>query len=148
MQLRTLCKSKIHRATVTHTDVDYIGSIAIDADLLDRVDILPGEQVAVWNVTNGERFETYALPAPRGEGAVIVNGAAAHRCRPGDTVIIVAFVLTDEPIRPRMILVDGHNRFAGDLEDNRWPAPVAGGRTPGQSPPPLRGALNRHDGGC
>jgi aspartate 1-decarboxylase len=75
-------------------------------------------------VTNGERFETYALPAPRGEGSVIVNGAAAHRCRPGDTVIVVAFVLTDEKVSPRMILVDERNRHAGDLEDNRWPAPV------------------------
>jgi aspartate 1-decarboxylase len=125
MQLRAFCRAKIHRATVTHTDVDYIGSIAIDADLLERVDLLPGEKVAVWNVTNGERFETYALPAPRGEGAVIVNGAAAHRCRPGDTVIVVAFVLTDEPVTPRMILVDARNRYAGDLEDNRWPTPLA-----------------------
>src|SRR5439155_1795458 len=63
MRLLSLCKSKIHRATVTHTDVDYIGSIAVDADLLDRAGLLPGEKVAVWNVTNGERFETYALPA-------------------------------------------------------------------------------------
>lgn len=124
MQLRAFCRAKIHRATVTETDVNYIGSIAIDADLLDRVELLPGEKVAVWNVTNGERFETYALPAPRGEGAVIVNGAAAHRCRPGDTVIVVAFVLTDEPIVPRMILVDGRNRFAGDLVDNRRPEPA------------------------
>lgn len=122
MRLISLCKSKIHRATVTHTDLEYIGSIAIDADLLDRVGIVPGEKVAVWNVTNGERFETYALPAPRGGGQVIVNGAAAHRCRPGDRVIVVAFVLTDEPVVPRMILVDDANRYAGDLEDNRWPA--------------------------
>jgi aspartate 1-decarboxylase len=122
MRLRSFCSSKIHRATVTHTDVDYIGSIAVDADLLDRAGLLPGEKVAVWNVTNGERFETYALPAPYGEGAVIVNGAAAHRCRPGDKVIIAAFVLTDEPVTPRMIMVDDQNRFAGDLVDNRWPA--------------------------
>jgi aspartate 1-decarboxylase len=122
MQLISLCKSKIHRATVTHTDLDYIGSIAIDADLLDRAGLIPGEKVAVWNVTNGERFETYALPAPRGEGHVIVNGAAAHRCRPGDIVIIVAFVLTDEPVTPRMIMVDDANRFIGDLQDNRWPS--------------------------
>jgi aspartate 1-decarboxylase len=123
VRLISLCKSKIHRATVTHTDVDYVGSIAIDAGLLDRAGLVPGEKVHVWNVTNGERFETYALPAPRGEGAVIVNGAAAHRCRPGDIVIVVAFVLTDEPVAPRMILVDEANRYAGDLEDNRWPAP-------------------------
>jgi aspartate 1-decarboxylase len=122
MRLLSLCKSKIHRATVTHTDRDYIGSIAIDSDLLDRAGLIAGEKVAVWNVTNGERFETYALPAPRGEGEVIVNGAAAHRCRPGDKVIIVAFVLTDEPVTPRMIMVDDDNRFLGDLQDNRWPS--------------------------
>ena len=122
MRLLSLCKSKIHRATVTHTDVDYIGSIAVDADLLGRAGLLPGEKVAVWNVTNGERFETYALPAPYGEGTVIVNGAAAHRCRPGDKVIIAAFVLTDEPVTPQMIMVDDRNRFAGDLVDNRWPS--------------------------
>jgi aspartate 1-decarboxylase len=121
MQLRAICKSKIHHAVVTQADVDYIGSIAVDADLLERVDILPGEKVCVWNVTNGERIETYALPAPRGSGDVIVNGAAAHKFRRGDRVIIVAFVLTDEVISPRMILVDERNHFVDWLGDNRLP---------------------------
>lgn len=121
MQLRAICKSKIHHATVTEANVQYIGSIAVDSDLLERVDILPGEKVAVWNVTNGERVETYALPAPAGSGSIIVNGAAARRFQSGDCVIIVAFVLTDEVINPRMILVDGQNRFAEWLRDNRMP---------------------------
>jgi aspartate 1-decarboxylase len=121
MRLRAICKSKIHRATVTEANVDYIGSIAIDSDLLERVDIIPGEKVAVWNVNNGERIETYALPAPAGSGSVIVNGAAARRFQAGDKIIVVAFELTDEPVQPRMILVDERNRFVDWLGDNRMP---------------------------
>src|SRR4028119_418104 len=101
MRLRSICKSKIHHARVTQANVNYIGSIAIDRDLLERVDILPGEKVCVWNVTNGERVETYALPAPSGSREIAVNGAAARRFQTGDTVIIVAFVLTDEAVTPR-----------------------------------------------
>lgn len=119
MRLRSICKSKIHRATVTEANLEYIGSIAIDEDLLRRVDILPGEKVAVWNLNNGERIETYAIPAPAGSGSIVVNGAAARRFRAKDQVIIVAFVLTDEAVVPQMILVDAQNRFAGDLVDNR-----------------------------
>jgi aspartate 1-decarboxylase len=121
MQLRAICKSKIHHAVVTEANVQYVGSIAVDAELLERADILPGEKVCVWNVTNGERVETYALPAPSGRGDVIVNGAAARRFQPGDTVIIVAFVLTDEPVSPRMLLVDRRNRFVEWLQDNTRP---------------------------
>ena len=121
MQLRSICKSKIHHARVTEANVNYIGSIAIDRELLERVDILPGEKVAVWNVTNGERVETYALPAPAGSREIVVNGAAARRFQAGDTVIIVAFVLTDEAITPRMILVDERNGFVEWLRDNRMP---------------------------
>lgn len=121
MKLRSMCKSKIHHARVTEADIAYIGSVAVDVDLLERVDIIPGEKVAVWNVTNGERIETYALPAPRGSGSVIINGAAARRFRPGDQVILAAFLLTDEPVAPRMILVDDDNRFVDWLQDNRMP---------------------------
>jgi aspartate 1-decarboxylase len=121
MQLRAICKSKIHRATVTEANLDYIGSIAIDTELLERADILPGEKVGVWNVTNGERIETYAIPAPAGSGQLMVNGAAARRFQRGDKVIVVAFVLTDEAITPRMILVDERNRFVDWLGDNRMP---------------------------
>lgn len=121
MQLRAICKSKIHHAVVTEANVQYIGSIAVDSELLERVDILPGEKVCVWNVTNGERIETYALPAPAGSGDIVVNGAAARRFQPGDTVIVVAFVLTDEEIKPRMILVNQRNQFVEWLRDNRMP---------------------------
>jgi aspartate 1-decarboxylase len=121
MQLRAICKSKIHHARVTGANVDYVGSIAIDTELLERVDIAAGEKVCVWNVNNGERIETYALPAPAGSGQMIVNGAAARRFQAGDKIIVVAFVLTDEVIMPRMILVDERNRFVDWLQDNRMP---------------------------
>ena len=111
MILRSICKSKIHRAVVTKADIDYVGSIGIDADLLERTDIRPGEKVAVWNVTNGNRIETYAIAEPRGSRSIIINGAAAHLFRAQDVVIIVAFCLTDEAVEPRMILVDEENRF-------------------------------------
>ncbi len=111
MRLRQMLSAKIHRATVTEADVNYIGSITIDQSLLERVDILPGELVHVWNVNNGERFETYALAGEPGGGMVRLNGAAAHRASPGDVVIVAAFALTDEPLTPKVILVDEHNRF-------------------------------------
>ena len=115
MRLISLIKSKIHRATVTEANLDYIGSITIDRDLMERADLVPGERVHVWNVANGQRFETYTMPGERGSGVICVNGAAAHRVRKGDKVIIVSFVMTDERIEPRMILVDEENRFAGNL---------------------------------
>lgn len=111
MRLISLCKSKIHRATVTDTNVDYEGSITVDSDLMERVEIVPWERVHVWNVTNGNRFETYVTPAPKYSGIVCVNGAAAHLCNVGDKIIVAAFVLTDEEIMPKIILVDEKNRF-------------------------------------
>ncbi len=120
MQLRTICKSKIHHATVTGADVDYVGSIGIDSALMRDADIITGEKVAVWNVSTGARIETYAIPLAAHSGAVVLNGAAARHFQSGDKVIIVAFVLTDEPVEPKMLLVDENNRFAGWL-------PVEGG---------------------
>lgn len=111
MRLLTMLKSKIHRVTVTEANVNYVGSITIDRDLIERVDLLPGELVHVWNVDNGQRFETYVMEGARGSGILCVNGAAAHRVEVGHKVIITAFALTDEPITPRMILVDETNRF-------------------------------------
>jgi aspartate 1-decarboxylase len=124
MRLRSLCTAKIHHARVTEANVEYVGSIGIDRALLELVDILPGEKVAVWNVRSGARIETYAIPAPRNSGQIIVNGAAAHHFEAGDRVIVAAFSLTDEPIEPRMIMVDEQNEFAGWLHVDPDPAAV------------------------
>lgn len=127
MKLRAICKSKIHHATVTGADLNYAGSIGIDRDLLRRSDIVPGEQVSVWNVNNGQRIETYAIERPTGSGEVVVNGAAARHFHAGDTIIIVAFCLTDEAVVPRMIAVDGRNRFLRDLADGASQTPAGSG---------------------
>ncbi len=87
----TLLKSKLHRATVTHAELDYEGSCAIDQDLLDAGNILPFEQLHIYNVANGERFTTYAIAAPRGSGTIGVNGAAAHKAKEGDLLIICTY---------------------------------------------------------
>jgi aspartate 1-decarboxylase len=111
LKLISLCKGKIHRATVTQCEVDYVGSITVDEDLLDAAGIRDGEQVHVWNVTNGKRLETYAIPGERGSGIVCINGAAAHRCCVGDKVIITAFCWTDEIIDRKVVLVDDYNKI-------------------------------------
>lgn len=112
---RTMFKSKIHRATVTHADLDYEGSVTIDRNLLEAADILPHEHVHIWNVTRGTRIETYALKGPAGSGMVCINGAAAHQNRPGDLVIIASFAVYDEKelagYRPKVVLVDGKNQI-------------------------------------
>jgi aspartate 1-decarboxylase len=112
---RTMFKSKIHRATVTHADLDYEGSVTIDAELMRAADILPYERVNVWNVSRGTRIETYALEGPSGSGVLCVNGAAAHQNRPGDLVIIATFAEYDaeELARhvPKVVLVDAQNRI-------------------------------------
>jgi len=118
MKLRVICKSKIHQAAVTGADLHYVGSIGIDKTLMEMTDIAPGEQVAVWNINNGQRIETYAIPLPEGSGQVVVNGAAARHFQPGDRIIVAAFCLTDEPVRPRMIAVDEHNQVTQELPDH------------------------------
>jgi aspartate 1-decarboxylase len=115
MKLRVICKSKIHRAVVTGADLNYVGSVGIDQDLLDRTDIIAGEKVSIWNINNGTRIDTYAISLPAGSRQVVINGAAARHFHPGDKVIIVAFCLTDEAIEPRMIAVDEENRFVQNL---------------------------------
>lgn len=111
---RTMLKSKIHRATVTEANLEYEGSITIDAGLLEASDILPFERVEVYNIDNGERFATYAITGPMGSGVICVNGAAAHLVRPGHKVIIASYVqVVDSEIaslRQRIILVDEKNR--------------------------------------
>ena len=117
MNLRIICKSKIHHAVVTGADLNYIGSIGIDSDLLRMTGIVTGEQVCVWNINNGQRIETYAIPLPEGTGQVILNGAAARHFQAGDQIIVAAFCLTDEIIKPQMIMVDRQNRFLRSLSD-------------------------------
>lgn len=111
-------KSKIHRATVTHADLQYEGSVTIDVDLLERAQILPHEAVHIWNVTRGTRLVTYALEGPRGSGCVCINGAAAHLNQPGDLVILATFAdMTPDEARahvPRVVRVDAANRALAD----------------------------------
>jgi len=113
MQL-TLLKGKIHRATVTQCDLNYEGSISVDSALMERAGILPHEQVDVLNINNGERFTTYAIPAPAGSGIIGVNGAAARLAQKGDLVIIVAYARMEEAeaksFQPRVLLVDAKNK--------------------------------------
>src|SRR5690606_8996363 len=112
--IRTLLKSKIHRATVTQADLDYVGSITLDRDLMELADILPHEQVDVLNITNGNRLTTYAIPGPAGSGVIGINGAAAHLVNPGDLVIVVTYAQYDaaEICRhePKVLIVDENNR--------------------------------------
>lgn len=111
--LRRMLKSKLHRARVTQADVDYEGSLTLDRDLLLAADILPFEEVHVWNVTRGTRLQTYAMEGPPGSGIVCVNGAAAHLARPGDIIIIATFTLMDDEAarthQPRIVLMDAQN---------------------------------------
>jgi len=111
---RFMLKSKIHRATLTGTDLDYEGSITIDENLLEKADILPGEQVHVLNINNGERFVTYAISAPRASGTVLLNGPAARLGSVGDVVIIISYCQVPSEkardLRARIVLVDEKNR--------------------------------------
>lgn len=112
---RTMFKSKIHRATVTHADLHYVGSVTVDQDLLDAADILPGELVAIVDVTNGARLETYTIAGERGSGVLGINGAAAHLVDVGDTVILITYAqLEDAEARafvPTVVHVDVDNRI-------------------------------------
>ena len=119
MQLRSFMSSKIHKATVTEANLDYVGSITIDEDLLDRAGLLPNEKVLVVSNTSGARLETYIIKGERGSGYIGVNGAAAHLIGPGEEVIIIAFTLATEPVPPKAILVDGDNRYVCDLTETQ-----------------------------
>ena len=122
MKLRIICKSKIHHAVVTAADLEYVGSVGIDASLMRLTGIVEGEQVSLWNINNGQRIETYAIPLTAGTGQIVVNGAAARHFQPGDRVIIVAFCLTDETVAPQMIVVDQQNRFVKSLTNSASPS--------------------------
>ena len=121
---RTLLNAKIHRATVTACELHYEGSCAIDEDLLEAADIRQNEQVHIWNVSNGERFVTYAIKAPRGSGTISLNGSAARRASLGDLVIIAAFAQVHQDRldahHPKLVFVDAANRIS---EIRSEPAP-------------------------
>ncbi len=109
--MRWILRSKIHKATVTQADLEYVGSITIDADLLQKVGLWPGEKVLVVSNTSGARLETYVIEGERGSGDICINGAAAHLIKAGEEIIIVGFELTDKPVEEKVILVDQNNRF-------------------------------------
>ena len=120
-----MLKSKIHRATVTRADLHYVGSITIDADLMDAADLLPGEQVAVVDITNGARLETYAIEGERGSGVIGINGAAAHLVRPGDLVIVLSYAALPDVeakrFEPEVVFVDRSNHIVDQGSDPGHP---------------------------
>ena len=122
--MRDVLRSKIHRAHVTDANPDYVGSILIDEQLMDMVGLWNFEKVLVCDITNANRFETYAIAGERGSGVIAVQGAAAHLSKKGNCVIIMAFEATDTPIDPKMILVDENNRFVEYLEGAKHPQQV------------------------
>ncbi|WP_282783238.1 aspartate 1-decarboxylase [Nocardia sp. CC201C] len=130
--LRTMMKSKIHRATVTHADLHYVGSVTVDQDLLDAADLLEGEQVCIVDITNGARLETYVIAGERGSGVIGINGAAAHLVQPGDLVILIAYGMMDErelkSYEPRVVFVDDRNRQV-ELGSDPAHAPEGSGLT-------------------
>ncbi len=129
--MRTMLKSKIHRATVTQADLHYVGSVTVDEDLLDAADLLPGEQVTIVDVTNGARLETYTIPGERGSGVLGINGAAAHLVHPGDLVILISYGVMDETeakaYLPKVVHVDADNRVVELGADPASPPPGVAG---------------------
>ena len=128
---RTMLKSKIHRATVTQADLHYVGSLTIDEDLMEAADLLPGEQIAIVDIDNGARLETYVIPGPRGSGVIGINGAAARLISPGDLVIIISYVgVPEEQARelvPSVVMVDRDNRPIKLTADPAEPVPGTSG---------------------
>ncbi|MFE5513700.1 aspartate 1-decarboxylase [Streptomyces sp. NPDC056529] len=125
--LRTLFKSKIHRATVTQADLHYVGSVTVDAELMEAADLLPGELVHIVDIDNGARLETYVIEGERGSGVIGINGAAAHLVHPGDLVILISYAqMEDAEARtfvPRVVHVDGGNRIVELGNDASAPVP-------------------------
>jgi aspartate 1-decarboxylase len=125
--LRTMLKSKIHRATVTQADLHYVGSVTVDEDLMDAADLLAGEQVAIVDITNGARLETYVIAGRRGSGVIGINGAAARLVHTGDLVILIAYAVMEtaqaRSFQPRVVFVDAGNRITGSGADPAEPLP-------------------------
>lgn len=136
--LRTMMKSKIHRATVTQADLHYVGSVTVDRDLMEAADLLEGEQVAIVDITNGARLETYVIPGERGSGVIGINGAAAHLVAPDDLVILISYAQFDDAelreYAPRVVFVDDANRVV-DLGADPAHAPTGSGLRSGSGPP-------------
>ena len=125
--MRIMMKSKIHRATVTQADLDYVGSVTLDAALMEAADLLEGEQVAIVDITNGARIETYVIPGERGSGVIGINGAAAHLVHPGDLVIIISYAMVTDAeagaLEPKVVHVDQKNRIVKLGSDPAEPVP-------------------------
>jgi aspartate 1-decarboxylase len=134
---RTMLKSKIHRATVTQADLDYVGSVTVDRDLMDAADLLAGELVAIVDVTNGARLETYVIEGERGSGVIGINGAAAHLVHPGDLVILISYLQLaygeEKDYAPRIVHVDKDNRIVQLGADPSAPVPGSGQLRPPHS---------------
>ena len=128
--MRIMMKSKIHRATVTQADLHYVGSVTLDAALMEAADLLEGEQVAIVDITNGARIETYVIPGPAGSGIIGINGAAAHLVHPGDLVIIMSYALLEnaeaKALKPLVVHVDELNRIVKIGNDPAEPVPGSG----------------------
>jgi aspartate 1-decarboxylase len=125
--MRIMMKSKIHRATVTQADLHYVGSVTLDAALMEAADLLDGEQVAIVDITNGARIETYVIPGPAGSGVIGINGAAAHLVHPGDLIILMSYAVLDDAearaLKPTVVHVDGQNRVVKIGNDPAEPVP-------------------------
>jgi len=128
--IRTMLKSKIHRATVTQADLHYVGSVTVDEDLMDAADLLAGEQVTIVDITNGARLETYVIPGARDSGVLGINGAAAHLVHPGDLVILISYAAMEDAAarsyQPRIVFVDN----SGDRPNRATDLGADPGRAP------------------
>jgi aspartate 1-decarboxylase len=128
--MRIMMKSKIHRATVTQADLHYVGSVTLDAGLMEAADLLEGEQVAIVDITNGARIETYVIPGERGSGVIGINGAAARLVHPGDLVILISYMQVDDvearTLQPKVVHVDTENRIVALGSDPAEVIPGAG----------------------
>lgn len=109
--LREVLQSKIHQATVTQADLEYVGSITIDSALMEIIDLWPGQKVLIVSNTSGARLETYVIAGAKNSGMICINGAAAHLIKKGEEIIIIGFAMSDKPIEPKCILVDNQNKF-------------------------------------
>lgn len=115
--MRSILRSKIHKAVVTEANPDYVGSITIDAELIERVDLWPNERVLIASNTTGARLETYVIAGPAGSGTICMNGPCSHVIGVGEEIVIMGFELGEEPAEPRIILVDERNRFVRYLNE-------------------------------